>query len=215
MDIDHSPAASWFKSDSDTKQKENIPMATPRAQKIMIIRHAEKPTTNNSDPYGVNDNGETDGEGLTVQGWQRAGALAVLFAPSHGSLQNAELATPGVLFAAAVAKHSKSERPEDTITPLSQKLATQIDSRYTKGQEAAVAEAAVASDGVVLICWQHQDIPTIANAILDNQSTVPQKWPGERFDLVWVFDLDQNSGAYRFCQVPQQLLKGDLATIIA
>ncbi|AJX31047.1 hypothetical protein [Burkholderia oklahomensis] len=188
-------------------------MASPTAHKIMIVRHAEKPASDDA-PYGVNAKGEQDVEALTVFGWQRAGALAVLFAPSRGPLQSAGLATPDCLFAAAVAKHAKSERPIDTITPLAHKLGLAICDTYTKGQEKELAEAAVASKGSVLIAWQHEDIPAIADAIPLGKDTVPQKWPDDRFDLVWVFDLDAASGKYRFNQVPQLLLKGDRNSVI-
>jgi len=50
------------------------------AQKIMIIRHAEKPEHHG--PRGVDENGNEDKESLTVRGWQRAGALVQFFGPS-------------------------------------------------------------------------------------------------------------------------------------
>ena len=51
--------------------------------KIMIIRHAEKPPDSGG-PFGVTAGGEKDAESLIIQGWQRAGALACLFAPRAG-----------------------------------------------------------------------------------------------------------------------------------
>ena len=74
-------------------------MATaPTTTKIMIIRHAEKPPLSGP-PFGVTAEGNQDVESLTIEGWQRAGSLACLFAPAHGPLQAPELATPGFLFA--------------------------------------------------------------------------------------------------------------------
>jgi hypothetical protein len=35
-------------------------------------------------------------------------------------------------------------------------------------------------------------------------------WPGHRFDLVWVFDLNPEA-AWTFVQAPQLLLRGDSA----
>ena len=52
-------------------------------------------------------------------------------------------------------------------------------------------------------------IPAIANQILGNDTTVPQTWPGDRFDLVWVFDWNAGAESYTFTQVPQLLLAGD------
>ncbi|WP_035059128.1 hypothetical protein [Andreprevotia chitinilytica] len=184
----------------------------PQATKIMIVRHAEKPADTGA-PYGVAIDGTQDAESLIVRGWQRAGALAVLFAPSHGPLQNTGLAQPQALFASGIAKHSESMRPQETLTPLSQKLGIEINTGCLKGQESQVAAQAVATAGIVLIGWEHQNIPLIANAIVGNDTTVPQSWPGDRFDIVWVFDLD-SSGNYAFSQVPQQVLAGDLPTVI-
>ncbi len=181
--------------------------------KIMIVRHAEKPAASGV-PFGVDANGNQDAESLIVAGWQRAGALAVLFAPSHGILQNPALVTPQFLFASGIAKHSTSLRPQETITPLAAKLALTINTQASKGQETDVAALAMACGGVALVAWEHQDIPSIANAILGNNTTVPQSWPGSRFDLVWVFDWHHASGSYVFSQVPQQLLAGDLPTVI-
>lgn len=64
--------------------------------------------------------------------------------------------------------------------------------------------------GVVLICWQREYIPEIASLILGNKKLAPSDWPEDRFDMVWVFDLQRRSGRYKFKQVPQKLLGGDL-----
>ncbi|MBI5426477.1 MAG: hypothetical protein HZA32_20570 [Opitutae bacterium] len=184
------------------------------APKIMIVRHAEKPAAKGS-PHGVDINGKQDPESLIPLGWQRAGGLATLFAPSNGQFKSAQLAKPQFLFASGVGKHSNSLRPQETITPTSQLLGVAIDGSCLKGQEAALAARIVQCAGVVLVAWEHQDIPTIANAILGNSTTVPQKWPGDRFDLVWIFDLNAATGKYAFSQVPQMLLAGDSPTPIA
>jgi hypothetical protein len=181
--------------------------------KIMIVRHGEKPAASGA-PFGVDGSGNQDAESLIVAGWQRAGALAVLFAPSHGALQNPALVTPEFLFASGIASHSSSQRPQETITPLAAKLGLTINTDALKGQEADVAKLAMTCGGFALIAWEHENIPLIANAILGDSTTAPQSWPGARFDLVWVFDLNRASGNYVFSQVPQQLLAGDLPTVI-
>jgi hypothetical protein len=53
-------------------------------------------------------------------------------------------------------------------------------------------------------------IPEIATLILGRADGVPPVWPGHRFDLVWVFDL-QADGIWSFAQAPQLLLPGDSA----
>lgn len=194
--------------------------------KIMVIRHAEKPE---SGIKGITASGASNKESLIVLGWQRAGALTVLFDPFNGALQNSGLATPNALFAAAYstsekgttaaipastagASNSKSMRPIETIIPLSQRLKLVINENYGKETLDALVADATNQTGTVLICWQHNDIPAIAQQIVPN-GTFP-KWPGDRFDLVWVFDLDATTGEYVFSQVPQNLLAGDLNTVI-
>jgi len=190
----------------------------PKATKIMIIRHAEKP---GDSVQGVDIDGNEGKENLIVMGWQRAGALARFFAPLSSQFQHPGIVQPEFLFASgAVSKKqkkddsngSKSRRPEQTITPLSQLINVTIDLSFVEGQEAQVAAAAVACGGVALIAWQHEDIPAIAAAI-PGASGFPSKWTGSRFDVVWVFDL-QSNGAYSFSQVPQMLLAGDLPSVI-
>jgi hypothetical protein len=64
------------------------------------------------------------------------------------------------------------------------------------------------------MCWQREYIPRIAAEILGTQKRVPETWPEDRFDLIWVFDLDRRAGGYKFRQIPQRLLMGDLTTPI-
>ena len=183
--------------------------AAPTTTKIMIIRHAEKPPSI-GEPFGVTAEGDQDVESLTIQGWQRAGALACFFAPTHGPLQSAELATPQFLFASESKSGGGSSRPMETIAPLASKLGL-TPKTHKKSSLDKVAADAMACGGTALISWQHEDIPGIANIILGNQTTVPQQWPGARFDVVWVFDLEPSSNTYSFKQVPQGLLQGDSA----
>jgi len=189
------------------------PNARPNAPKIMLIRHAEKPA-DDPPPHGVDTDGDHDDEALTVRGWQRAGALAVLMAPSAGPLQNAALATPRFVFASKLDKDNGSDRPQQTVTPLADKLgkAVRINFEFGIGQESELAARAMACDGPVLISWAHGEIPDIVKGLALSKktaATIPEEWPDARFDLVWVFDLDPNSPDYRFSQQPQLLLSGD------
>ncbi|WP_206956553.1 hypothetical protein [Trinickia acidisoli] len=179
--------------------------------KIMLIRHAEKPTGNIG---GVSPDGTADAADLIVQGWQRAGALVGLFDPPAGKGCRAGLATPQHVFASGIGKHSNSLRPQHTITPLSAKLGIEIDTQYLKGDEAKLASAITEVGGVVLVAWEHQNIPAIAAAIFPG-GPYPSSWPDPRFDLVWVFDRVSGSNAWAFSQVPQLLLVGDQSSVIA
>lgn len=206
-----------------------------KATKIMIIRHAEKPLEHPA-TAGVEIDGTPNQDSLIVQGWQRAGALVALFAPARGLLQVPRLATPQFIYASKASKSSDSEegdtssdpdegnRPQETVTPLIDRLQSprgdseeitvlKVNFTFTKDEVEKVAASALSCVGVVLICWPHGQIPNVANWIPlspNNKHPIPTgKWPSDRFDMVWVFDLDTSTGSYIFHQVPQLLLAGD------
>ena len=184
-----------------------------RPTKILLIRHAEKPAKD-FPPYGVTQNGERSKESLEVRGWQRAGALTSLFAPADGRFQHASLAKPQFLFASKPVKRRGSRRPVETIMPLADKLELEINSEYRRSEFESMLDDVFACNGVVLICWQREYIPEIASHIMDNNRIVPDDWPEDRYDMVWVFDLQRSTGKYKFKQVPQRLLVDDLVTRI-
>jgi hypothetical protein len=196
----------------------------PPAQ-IYVIRHGEKPadpptpTAAPAPPFGVDIDGNQSIHSLLPRGWQRSGALAVLFAPALGPPQ-ASLRTPATLFSPDYGDPDKTQghRTYQTIQGLSARLGVPINSPFAEGQESALASAVVADyTGVVLICWEHQHIPAIGTALPTVSGTqIPAAWPGDRFDVIWSFTLQPGASPaeYAFSQIPQQLLAGDAATII-
>src|SRR5262245_39948714 len=114
---------------------------------IMIVRHAEKPE---GKIQGVEINGTTDPNSLIIQGWQRAGGLATLFAPSRGSLQSPALAVPKYLFASKFDPTKHSKRPYETIEPLAAKLQLKINDSFKKEDYVSMVSAAVACSGPTL-----------------------------------------------------------------
>jgi broad specificity phosphatase PhoE len=173
--------------------------------KIMVIRHAEKP----NGAAGVMPDGTVDPEALTPTGWQRAGALVGFFLPPGGHFADPHLATPQAVYASGVARHSESLRPQQTVAPIAAKLRLSVNTNHAKGDEAALVEAATMIGGTVLIAWEHEAIPAIAALLLGASQGIPQHWPDDRFDLVWVFDRPNGRGVWTFTQVPQRLLAGD------
>ena len=178
------------------------------ATKIMVIRHAEKPDDNDG---GVDPKGDSQKHDLIVRGWQRAGALVQFFANPRDP--NGPIKQPATIFATEPSTGSDSKRPLHTVTPLAKFLNLSIDSLIREDSEVALAKAAIAANGVVLIAWHHEGIPAIANLILQNQSA-PQKWPGDRFDVVWIFSRAVANAPWTFSQAPQLLLSGDLPNVI-
>jgi hypothetical protein len=194
-------------------------------KQIYVIRHGEKPADlaspkdSPTPPFGVDVNGNQNDHSLLPRGWQRSGALAVLFDPAVGPLRDG-LLTPTTLFSPDYGKADKTQghRTYETIQGLSARLAVPINNSYAEGQESTLAGDVIADfTGVVLICWEHHHIPAIATALPTVAGTqIPTAWPGDRFDVIWSFTLqpDASSTTYEFSQIPQQLLSGDGATTI-
>jgi hypothetical protein len=197
---------------------------------IYVIRHGEKPAdpppaapgqspAAPGPPFGVDYQGSQDAHSLLPRGWQRSGALAVLFDPAPGAIQ-AGLRTPAALLSPSYGGPGKTaaHRTYQTIQGLSGRLGLAIDSPFGEGQEPQLAASVVSNySGVVLICWEHDHIPALASSLPTLPGTViPQKWPGDRFDVVWTFTLVPGSAParYAFGQVPQQLLSGDTDTTV-
>jgi hypothetical protein len=183
-------------------------------QTILIMRHADKPEPGGDS--GVDAVGLPDKNSLTPRGWQRAGIWAELFAPSLG--QQSVLPGPTAIFASAPASKaeflaghggSKSRRPLETISPLAAKLGINVDLRFAKGQEADLAAAISLPDGVVLVCWQHEDIDAIAAALSPQPQGVPDGWPGDRFNVVFCFDRPDAAAPWTFQQFVPVMLEGD------
>jgi hypothetical protein len=181
-------------------------------KKIMIIRHAEKPA---GEDAGVSINGSEDPEDLTVRGWQRSGALVGLFAAAVAPAAQGRLARPAFVFASGTAKHAKSLRPQHTVAALTRRLGQELIVTHVKGAEAELVPDVLTKGTPVLISWQHELIPEIVNRIVGNNTTCPQTWPDDRFDLVWVLDQNSAEQDWHFAQVPQNLLPGDVDAIIA
>ena len=162
----------------------------------------------------MSQDGLEDSEELVVKGWQRSGALVRFFMPFDKHFSHSGLATPDVIFASGVAKHSKSLRPQHTVLALADCLKQQLVLTHAKGDEVALVADALSRDGTVLIAWEHEAIPGIANQIVGDKTTCPQKWPDPRFDLVWIFNRTAADGVWDFSQVPQMLLAGDRSDVI-
>jgi hypothetical protein len=176
---------------------------------VLIIRHAEKPD-DEGDPH------------LNSRGAARAAALPSLFSvkPPFRTMP-APFPTPDFIF--ATRESDSSNRPVETVTPLSQALGElHIRSKH-KDNDFQAAVDDIFGDGklagkTVLICWHHGKIPELAKAILNKASNatqveakVPDRWKGTVFDRVFKITFDDR-GTATFEDRPQRLLFGDNPT---
>jgi hypothetical protein len=179
---------------------------------VSLLRHAEK-QIGGLLPQGVSLDGTPDPESLTPRGWQRAGAIVGLFVQRSGASGNpVDLPTPTHLFASEIGPHSQSRRPIETLQPLAERLGLPIGELFLQDEIDGLVSAILACDGDVLVAWEHKRIPLIAGRLVADPATVPQTWPDDRYDLVWVLEPSEaRQPGFRLRQVPQLLLAGDRA----
>jgi hypothetical protein len=187
-------------------------MPAPPPSRIFIIRHGDKPITENGVTYnGIDVTGATNPDCLIPRGWQRAGGLATLFDTAVGTMRP-DLAVPTKLYTPQYKTAAKTvnHRTYETVLPLSLRLNLTIDTSYPEGKEEDLVQQSILQQtGVVLVAWEHDHIPDIAAYVpVDGGVTVPTAWPDDRFDVIWAFTLSSNS-LYTFEQLPELLLAGD------
>ena len=178
---------------------------------ILLLRHAEKPDRSESGP-GLTPEGQEDAQSLTLRGWQRAGALAVLLAPNR--LSASRLPSPDRIYASAFREGGgHSRRPEQTVQPIAHKLGCVVDLTWALHQEEAFGAALSVGTGTVLVCWQHQGLPALARAIAAPQdlSALPKdwNWPDDRYDVIWSLRRDGPNRVWYLSQYCQAVLSGD------
>jgi hypothetical protein len=166
---------------------------------------------------------------LSTQGFARASALPLLFAPRAACAPRLStdlarafaleydavlpetrppFARPDVVFATRQGKISN--RPVETITPLAAALGLPINAGHEDKDFTGLANHVLThekfEDKVVLICWHHEKLPQLARA-LGVPSPSPDPWPDPVFDRIW--RVDYVNGSTAFTNLPQRLLFGD------
>ena len=164
------------------------PQLAAQPKQILIIRHAEKPD-------------DSSNSHLTPRGYARAAALVQFFASSF--------ATPDFLI--ATQKSSGSNRPVETITPLSAALHLTLSSSLADAEYSLLAQQLLTdpqyTGKYVIVCWHHGNIPALARAL--GVDMPPSRWPDAVFDRVWRIQFSDGQAA--FDNLPQSLLFGDSA----
>jgi hypothetical protein len=123
----------------------------PLPKEIILIRHGEKPKT---------------GGNLNSTGYTHANCWADFFINNRPT----SIDQPQVLYAMKQKdKKNSSNRPYETIYPLSQKLNLNINNNYFRDDEVLLIKDILSSKNInktVLVCWEHDAIPNIFNELV-------------------------------------------------
>jgi phosphohistidine phosphatase SixA len=150
---------------------------------VLLMRHGEEP------PHGPH---------LDDRGRARAAALVTLF-PGR-------FAMPTALFATQPTK--ASVRSTETLQPLAAAFHLQLDESFAELQYLKLAKIVLTNrahaGGHVVICWHHDTIAKLAEAL---GVTQPPPWPAKQYDRVWY--LRYSAGRATLLDEPERLLPGD------
>lgn len=134
-------------------------------RRILVIRHAEK----TGDPKNID---------LSPAGATRAHKLADYIPATFG--------TPQILIATALSAHS--DRPVETLTPLSQRIGLSIESNFGDKEWAELANDLMVNPRYlgtfIVVCWHHGTIPALMQSLGVSTSSIPNPWPDDVFNLI-------------------------------
>lgn len=159
---------------------------------VLIIRHAEKPA-NDKDPH------------LSARGQERARALVGFFTTDPTVTQ---FGFPVAIYAGAPKHSDGSLRSIETVTPLANSLAMEINARFKSDEVSGLVDEILNDrqyEGKsVLVAWSHDEIPKMA--FLFGAQSAPTRWSGKVFDRVWKITFTQKQSP-KFEDLPQNILK--------
>lgn len=146
---------------------------TNAALKVVIIRHGEKPDS---------------GDNLSCKGQYRALKLADVLTKQIGKPDFTYVPTIGTGKAATT-----SARMFQTVSPFAIKHNLIVNSSFKETKVSAAAADVLTRRGLVLMVWEHGNIPPLAKALGVPAAQVPSKWKGHDFDSIWTIEFEQTA----------------------
>jgi len=123
-------------------------------------------------------------------------ALVGLFTPRADRHDAAILPTPAHLFASEVGPHSHSQRPLETLLPLTSDWACRSTSRFFRGRPGQLVEAIRACNGDVLVAWEHSRLPLHRHPTRRRRVERASALARRPLRLVWVFEPGPTTGGW-------------------
>jgi hypothetical protein len=156
---------------------------------IIVIRHAEKPRQRGS-------------LHLSMDGEKRAASLVSYFNRDPELLQHGP---PVALFATAVTKSGRGQRPGETLEPLAKSLGLPIERPFHSDDYQRLAKEILSNRKLtgktVVICWTHEFIPPLLNAL--GVRPVPAQLSEDVYDRVYLITYVSGKARLRELQQPR------------
>jgi hypothetical protein len=142
--------------------------------RVVIIRHGEKSDSSSN---------------LSCMGLNRSLALPAVLINITGK--------PDYTFVPAIKNGNitSSNRMFQTITPFAVKQNLIINTDYKEDDCTAAANDVLGRTGMVLMVWEHSNIPPLAKAL---GATGKLSWSGKDFDSMWILDFTSTKKGLKF-----------------
>lgn len=129
---------------------------------VVIIRHGEKPAS---------------GDNLSCQGFNRSVQLPKVL--------DSQFKVASFVYVPKIktGAHTSSVRMFQTITPYVVEHNLAVNSSYKETDHKTVAVDVTKQVGIVLLVWEHTNIPALAQALGISK---PPTWKGTDFDSIWI-----------------------------
>ena len=142
---------------------------------LILIRHGEK-----SNKDAIN---------LSKKGYQRADNLAIYL----GDQKNINIKIPEIIIAMKQHDNKSSNRPYETVYPLSKKLNLAIINDYTRNEISSLIKSLDKyKDKNVIICWEHEYLSKIASILLNKKlywGLNPYSGKdSDDYDAIWIIE---------------------------
>jgi hypothetical protein len=174
----------------------SLAFATPA--QIIIIRHGEKPANSDVDLK------------LDPQGCARAFSLPDFFKKNQAVNQ---YGPPVAIYSVADGRDGGSLRPQETATPSAIALNLRLQTQFSEIENDKIATEItnnpIYNGKTVIIVWEHDNIPALAQAFGASLPAEAQKWPGHVFDQSWVIRFSGPKQVSDFNIVPENVLATD------
>lgn len=140
---------------------------------VVIVRHGEKPPK---------------GENLSCQGFNRSKLLPPVLYKACGGVPNYTY-VPTM----STGKKTGSVRMFQTVTPFAVQYNLNVNTKYSETDTIKVTQDVITKNGVVLMVWEHTNIPGLARnfGITGEDLT----WKGTDFDSMWIISFPTGGGA--------------------
>jgi hypothetical protein len=81
------------------------------------------------------------------------------------------------------------------------------------GNEAEARRDILGESRNTFVVWHHGLLPHLVRGFpIANGAQVPDTWPADRFDMIWILRREPQEFQYTFSSVDQRLLSGDVGT---